>query len=52
MIDLPVVNIYAGPHVYAVLDEGCNSTVHGSDWIVNAAGKLVGLGVAPAKAGR
>ena len=30
--------------LYAVLDEGCNSTVHGSDWVANAAGKLAGFG--------
>ena len=28
----------------AVLDEGCNNTVHGSDWIANAAGKLAEFG--------
>ena len=27
-----------------MLDEGCNSTVHGSDWIADAAGKLAEFG--------
>ena len=30
--------------MYAVLDEGCNSTVHGTEWISNAAKKLSNLG--------
>ena len=41
---LPVVDIYQSPGVYAVLDEGCNSTVHGTEWISNAAKKLSNLG--------
>ena len=32
------------PGVYAVLDEGCNSTVHGTDWIANAAQNLASIG--------
>ena len=30
--------------MYAVLDEGCNSTVHGTEWVSNAAKKLSNLG--------
>ena len=41
---LPVVDIYQSSGVYAVLDEGCNSTVHGTEWISNAAKKLSNLG--------
>ena len=41
---LPVVDIYDSPGVFAVLDEGCNSTVHGTEWIANAARKLSNLG--------
>ena len=44
LIELPVVNIHAESHVCAVLDEGCNSTIHGSDWIANAASKLAEFG--------
>ena len=44
LINLPVVNIYESQHVYAVLDEGCNSTVHGSEWVADAAGKLANMG--------
>ena len=40
---LPVVDIYQSSGVYAVLDEGCNSTVHGTEWISNAAKKLSNL---------
>ena len=31
---------YTEEGVYAVLDEGCSSTAHGSDWVTNAATKL------------
>ena len=41
---LPIVDIYESPGVYAVLDEGCNSTVHGTEWVSNAARKLSSLG--------
>ena len=39
---LPEVD--TSPGVWAVLDEGCNSTVHGKDWIQNAIPKLEALG--------
>ena len=38
------MDIYESPGVYAVLDEGCNSTVHGTEWVSNAARKLSNLG--------
>ena len=34
--NLPAANLYRRPL--------CNSTVHGSDWVANAAGKLAGFG--------
>ena len=41
---LPVVDIYESSGVHAVLDEGCNSTVRGTEWVTNAAQKLSNLG--------
>ena len=32
LCDLPIVDIYKEKGVYAILDEGCNSTVHGDVW--------------------
>ena len=43
-LTLPEVDIYASPDLWAVLDEGCNSTVHGSEWASNAIPKLETLG--------
>ncbi|CAE7249187.1 RE2 [Symbiodinium natans] len=41
---LPVVNIRTSPHVFAVLDEGCNSTVHGEDWGHESMSKYASFG--------
>ena len=39
-----VVDLREGPAVYAVLDEGCNPIVHGSEWAVVAEAKYKTLG--------
>ena len=44
VLTLPEVDTFASPDVWAVLDEGCNSTVHGKDWAQNAIPKLEALG--------
>ena len=41
---LPVVNVRTSPHVFAVLDEGCNSTVHGEDWGHESMSKCASFG--------
>ena len=41
---LPWVDIYEDPGIWAVLDEGCNSTCHGEQWARNAEMKLNKLG--------
>ena len=38
--DLPVVDIFNDPHIYACLDEGCNSNCHGDEWVANTEWKL------------
>ena len=38
------VNIFEDPRVFAVLDEGCNRTCHGSRWMKNAQIKFAKLG--------
>ena len=42
--DLPTVDIYKDKGIYAILDEGCNSTVHGDVSARNAEAKLEFLG--------
>ena len=42
--DLPWVDIFKDENVWAVLDEGCNSSCHGSHWAENAAEELNKLG--------
>jgi len=37
-------NIYKGPRMFAVLDEGCNRTCHGQKFSVNAEAKLRNMG--------
>ena len=44
VLTLPEVDTFASPDVWAALDEGCNSTVHGKDWAQNAIPKLEALG--------
>ena len=43
-LTLPDVDIYADPGIWAVLDEGCNSTVHSDAWAENAIQKYRALG--------
>ena len=43
-LNLPDVNIMEDERVWAVLDEGCNSSIHGSIWAKNAEQKLNRLG--------
>ena len=42
--NLKVVNIYTDKHVWGVLEEGCNSTCHGSEWRKNANKKFAKRG--------
>ena len=42
--DLPVVDVLRDDHVWAVLDEGCNSTICGQVWLKNASEKFHSIG--------
>ena len=42
--DLPWVDVFKDSEVWAVLDEGCNSTCHGKRWAENAEKKFSALG--------
>ena len=42
--DLPVVDVLRDHHVWAVLDEGCNSTICGQVWLKNASEKFHSIG--------
>ena len=44
LCDMPMVDIYKDKGIYAVLDEGCNSTVQGDVWARHAEAKLESLG--------
>ena len=41
---LRVIDIYRDKHVWGVLDEGCNSTCHGTEWRKNANKKFARRG--------
>ena len=41
---LPVVDVLNDEHVWGVLDEGCNSTVCGHDWMESCRAKLKNIG--------
>ena len=41
---LPVVDVLNDEHVWGVLDEGCNSTVCGHDWMETCRAKLKNIG--------
>ena len=43
-LTLPDVDIYADPGIWAVLDEGCNNTVHSDAWAENAIQNYRALG--------
>ena len=45
--DLPIVDVMDHPGIWAALDEGCNSSCHGSMWADNASRKLEKLGFSP-----
>ena len=42
--DLPAVDVLRDHHVWAVLDEGCNSTICGQVWLKNASEKFHSIG--------
>ena len=43
-VDLPVVDIAEDPRLFAILDEGCNSTCHTKSWAAKARNVLQGYG--------
>ena len=43
--NMPTVDTEASLDVWAVLDEGCNSSVHGAGWAARAEAKLAGFGL-------
>ena len=43
-MNFETVDIARSPHVFAVLDEGCNSTCHSKAWAVDAEARLARLG--------
>ena len=47
---LPVIDTWEDPDVWALIDDGANRTVHGSEWMENALTKLLDMDiVAPGK---
>ena len=42
-----IVNPLKSPHVWAVIDDGCNSACHGGEWRRNAEEKFARLGFQP-----
>ena len=44
---LRVVDPFTDPHVWAIVDEGCNSCTHSDAWRINAQEKWKKLGFAP-----
>ena len=44
--ELQVVNIWKDEGIWAVLDEGCNRSMHGTEWGKNARKKLADMGFA------
>ena len=43
-MNFETVDVAKSPHVFAVLDEGCNSTCHSKSWAVDAEARLARLG--------
>ena len=43
-MNLPVVDPYTSPHVWCIVDEGCNACTHSKEWMDNARGKWHKLG--------